>query len=159
MDSLSLQMDSASDLHLKTAFLRSPIRVLACARGLLSLSSVLSVVDDVSSRQEGEFGEIWDLAEEARRPLYPGHWPRDPQVKQAFVQAAVLAATALLADLAACRHAGDQGQERRHALAVLDRLPAQRPFGDRGPPAFPHAGRGRQLPRHADERAAPFARR
>jgi len=77
--------------YLKPPFSRSPIRVLACARGLLSLSSVCTVVDDVSLDRRVEYSAIWDLAEEARLPLYPGNWPRDPQVKQAFVQGAVLA--------------------------------------------------------------------
>ena len=31
------------------------------------------------------------MVEEARLPLYPANWPRDPQVKETFAQGAVLA--------------------------------------------------------------------
>jgi hypothetical protein len=66
--------------------------VHACAHGLLSLSSSISVVDDVREERRAEFAEVWALIEEARRPLYPVHWPSDPEVKKAFSEAGVLAA-------------------------------------------------------------------
>ncbi len=88
----NFQPPASNSCRLAVPFSRSPIRVLACARGLLSLSSVCTVVDDVSTDRRAEFAEIWDLAEEARRPIYPVHWPKDPQVKETFVQGAVLAA-------------------------------------------------------------------
>ena len=88
----NFQPPASNSCRLAVPFSRSPIRVLACARGLLSLSSVCTVVDNVSTDRRAEFAEIWDLAEEARRPIYPVHWPKDPQVKETFVQGAVLAA-------------------------------------------------------------------
>ena len=86
-----LERPDTSFCSLEVPFSRNPIRVLACARGLLSLSSVCTVVDDVSKDRRVEFLEIWELAEEARRPLYPGAWPKDPQAKEAFVAGSVLA--------------------------------------------------------------------
>ncbi len=78
-------------------FSRNPMTAHARARGLLSLSSVCTVDDDVDRQdrqdRQVEFSAIWQVAEEARRPLYPANWPRDPQVKQVFVAGAVLACT------------------------------------------------------------------
>jgi len=62
----------------------------ARVRALGLSSSVCTDVVDVSADARENFGRIYDLAEEARRPLYPGHWPRDPQVRATFVQASVL---------------------------------------------------------------------
>ena len=66
----------------------------ACSRApAVFCPCLLSVLSSTTSVQTGaEFAEIWDLAEEARRPIYPVHWPKDPQVKETFVQGAVLAA-------------------------------------------------------------------
>ena len=49
------------------------------------------IVDDVNCGREVSFAEIWELAEEARRIIWPAKWPRDPEVKQLFARGAVLA--------------------------------------------------------------------
>ena len=83
--------------------------------------------------------EIWALAEEARRPLYPVHWPKDPQVPEAFVEAAILAATLfsrrwLLAATRATQAKGGAAGWRywigclRNGLVEIERL---EPFANR----------------------------
>ncbi len=67
--------------------------MLACARGLLSLSLSVIVVDNVEFQRRAAFREVAALAEEARLPLWPAKWPRDAEVRALFTRAAVLAAT------------------------------------------------------------------
>ena len=51
------------------------------------------VDDDVNCRREIPFADVWALAEEARQIIWPAKWPRDPEVKQLFARAALLAST------------------------------------------------------------------
>jgi len=88
----SFEPTASNSCSLKTAFSRSLIRMQARVRMIRLLSSVVSVDDDVDSNERSATcAEVLALAEEARRPIYPVHWPRDPQVKQLFVEAAILA--------------------------------------------------------------------
>ena len=76
--------------------LRSPIRVLARARGLSVSVSVVTVDDDDRNIQRAvPFAEIQALAEEARLPIWPARWPRDAKVREMFTAAAVLGLTVL----------------------------------------------------------------
>ena len=151
----NFQPPASNSCRLAVPFSRSPIRVLACARGLLSLSSVCTVVDNVSTDRRAEFAEIWDLAEEARRPIYPVHWPKDPQVKETFVQGAVLAAMLFTRRWLMNATPHGASQTGHDALAILDWLPAKRPDRDRGPAIPWHARRGPQLLCHPHERRRP----
>jgi hypothetical protein len=57
----------------------------------LSIVNCLIVDDDVNCRREVPFSEVWALAEDARRIIWPSKWPRDPELKQLFARGAVLA--------------------------------------------------------------------
>ena len=88
----NFQPPASNSCRLAVPFSRSPIRVLACRPRSSVPVFCLYCRRRRQYRQGAEFAEIWDLAEEARRPIYPVHWPKDPQVKETFVQGAVLAA-------------------------------------------------------------------
>jgi len=76
-------------VHRLTPISHSPIRVRPRAAG--SSIQLTVIVDDVNCGREVSFAEIWELAEEARRIIWPGKWPRDPEVKQLFARGAILA--------------------------------------------------------------------
>jgi len=70
----------------------NPICVRARAAGFSILFNSLIVdVDNLESEEGIPFLDVWALAEEARRIIWPMKWPRDPEVKQSFARAAILA--------------------------------------------------------------------
>jgi hypothetical protein len=58
------------------------------------LTKLTVIVDDVDNlRREVPFGDVWELAQEARQIVWPAKWPRDPDVKRIFVRGAILGLT------------------------------------------------------------------